>query len=65
MNALIIRTDATPKVLTGHMMRCLALAQAWQDQGGAVIFISHCESDVLRKRIVAEGFDLNQINERS
>ena len=31
---LIIRADATPAIGHGHLMRCLALAQAWQDAGG-------------------------------
>jgi len=38
-------------------MRCIALGQAWQDRGGKVTFISHCESDTLRQRIIDEGFD--------
>ncbi len=25
---------------TGHVMRCLAIAQAWSDGGGNVIFVS-------------------------
>ena len=37
-------------------MRCIALAQAWQDRGGEVTFISHCESETLRQRIMNEGF---------
>jgi UDP-2,4-diacetamido-2,4,6-trideoxy-beta-L-altropyranose hydrolase len=37
-------------------MRCIALAQAWQDQGGEVTFISHCESEALKERIQREGF---------
>jgi UDP-2,4-diacetamido-2,4,6-trideoxy-beta-L-altropyranose hydrolase len=37
-------------------MRCIALAQAWQDHGGKVTFISHCESTALRERIIEEGF---------
>ncbi len=57
MNALFIRADAGPKIGTGHVMRCLALGQAWQDRGGNVVFISHCESDALQKRIIDEGFD--------
>ena len=39
-------------------MRCLALAQVWQDKVGEVVFISHCESEPLRKRIIAAGIDL-------
>jgi len=31
---LYIRADADGKIGTGHIMRCIALAQAWQDQGG-------------------------------
>lgn len=54
---LIIRADANPKIGTGHVMRCIALAQAWQDRGGNVTFLSHCESEALRQRIIDEGFD--------
>jgi UDP-2,4-diacetamido-2,4,6-trideoxy-beta-L-altropyranose hydrolase len=43
---------------SGHIMRCLALAQAWQEQGGKAVLISHCESEALRQRIVAAGIDL-------
>lgn len=54
---LYIRADADLKIGTGHIMRCIALAQAWQDQGGEVTFISHCESEALRARISKEGFE--------
>ncbi|SDN44526.1 UDP-2,4-diacetamido-2,4,6-trideoxy-beta-L-altropyranose hydrolase [Desulfonauticus submarinus] len=55
---LIIRTDSTPEIGTGHIMRCIALAQAWQDRGGEVVFLSHCGSKLLRQRIQDEGFNL-------
>ena len=55
--SLVIRADSTTQIGTGHIMRCIALAQAWQDHGGKVIFISHCESEALHQRIIDEGFD--------
>lgn len=55
---LFIRADSTAQIGTGHIMRCIALGQAWQDQGGKVVFISHCESEKLRERIINEGFEL-------
>ena len=54
---MIIRADANTQIGTGHVMRCIALAQAWQDQGGTVTFLGRCESEALRQRIIDEGFD--------
>jgi len=54
---LYIRADATTNIGTGHVMRCIALGQAWQEKGGRVVFISHCESKKLQERIIAQGFD--------
>jgi len=65
---LFIRADATTKIGTGHIMRCIALAQAYQDKGGRVIFLSYCESDYLHTRILNEGceyFPLENIHSRS
>jgi UDP-2,4-diacetamido-2,4,6-trideoxy-beta-L-altropyranose hydrolase len=55
---LYIRADATAKIGTGHIMRCIALAQGWRERGGVVTFISRCESEPLKQRIQGEGFSM-------
>ncbi len=55
---LIIRADANTTIGTGHLMRCLALAQAWQDKGGEATFITACDSKTLCQRVEQEGFRL-------
>jgi UDP-2,4-diacetamido-2,4,6-trideoxy-beta-L-altropyranose hydrolase len=59
---LIIRADASTQTGTGHIMRCIALAQAWQERGGHVIFLSHCKNDKLRHRIIHEGSHFEPIH---
>jgi UDP-2,4-diacetamido-2,4,6-trideoxy-beta-L-altropyranose hydrolase len=55
---LIIRADASVVVGTGHVMRCLALAQAWQDKGGEAIFILANKSSALENRLRSEGMQV-------
>ena len=54
----IIRADATPLIGAGHLMRCLALAQALRTTGYRVTFIAHCQSKSLHQRLLDEGFQV-------
>lgn len=58
---LLIRADANTRMGTGHVMRCIALGQAWQDAGGRVVFVSCCDSTPIKQRIVDEGFELIEL----
>lgn len=60
-NPLVIRADANVKMGTGHLMRCLALGQAWKDSGGDIIFITTCPNEGLLKRLYDEGFVVHQL----
>jgi UDP-2,4-diacetamido-2,4,6-trideoxy-beta-L-altropyranose hydrolase len=50
---LAIRSDANVAIGTGHVMRCLALAQAWQDAGGDVVFVMAESTPSLDERLAA------------
>jgi len=55
---LVLRADADVSIGTGHVMRCLALAQAWSDIGGVPIFVMSRGGDLFGERLREEGFDV-------
>jgi len=52
---LALRPDHGPGVGAGHLGRCLALAQAWCDRGGSVVFVGAEPHEPWRSRWLAEG----------
>jgi UDP-2,4-diacetamido-2,4,6-trideoxy-beta-L-altropyranose hydrolase len=55
---LIVRADASVAMGTGHVMRCLALAQAWQDEGGSCIFAMVEATPAVEQRLRSEKFEV-------
>lgn len=55
---LIIRADGGTQMGTGHLMRCLALAQGWQEAGGEVLFVLAWEMPAIEERLWQEGMQV-------
>ena len=59
---LFIRADASVSIGTGHIMRMIALGQAWQAQGGEVHFLCAEITPALEQRLASKGFHLLRID---
>jgi UDP-2,4-diacetamido-2,4,6-trideoxy-beta-L-altropyranose hydrolase len=53
--SLLLRADGHAGIGGGHVMRCLALAQAWRDTGGRAVFATAALAPALRQRLLNEG----------
>lgn len=60
-SALLIRADSCAGFGSGHILRMIALGQAWQSNGGKVVFVTNTTSESLLLRLRCEGFDVYKI----
>jgi UDP-2,4-diacetamido-2,4,6-trideoxy-beta-L-altropyranose hydrolase len=58
-----IRTDSSLKIGSGHVMRCLTLAEELRDSGATVEFIAKNHQENINEQIKSKGFKIHLLSD--
>jgi UDP-2,4-diacetamido-2,4,6-trideoxy-beta-L-altropyranose hydrolase len=62
-DTLLFRTEASRSIGTGHLMRCMALAEICREYGKQAIFVMHECPEALAGRLCMDGMELIILND--
>jgi len=60
---IVIRADASIKMGSGHVMRCLALAESLREKVASIIFISRKHEGNLNQLIIEKGLEVIELKQ--
>ena len=59
---IAIRVDSSVKIGTGHVMRCITLANSLRKNGAEVLFICRKHDGNMIQFIISKGYNVEQLN---
>jgi UDP-2,4-diacetamido-2,4,6-trideoxy-beta-L-altropyranose hydrolase len=59
---IAIRVDSSVKIGTGHVMRCITLANSLRKNGAEVLFVCRKHDESMNQFIIGKGFNVEQLN---
>ena len=62
---IVFRTDASQQIGSGHVMRCLTLAEALREAGGTIAFITRNHLGNLNDYIKSKEFNIHSLPDRN